>query len=283
MDIDEFEKPLPIINEALKLSLYISTSIGVLITLIYCGNIDYYPSGITAGDTIFFIAATLGFSFLYILITFLLHSVGILISPILRLIQYPIIKFYCWFKNYDEIRAQEIPKINFRKLKIDDAQTIFIGVFGFILIFFLYFRNVDKALGLTACTIVMAFIFGLWNTKTKMEFEKPERTRTKKIGLIAMALIVPLILNHSNMDIINQAMTMIGVRHNNTVITLDKKHQDFLHKNGIEGENGLYTGVKVLFRGIGNNTVILIDHLQLAVPTGEIVVGIPYAHDKEKN
>ncbi len=283
MDINELEKPLPIINEALKLSLYVSASIGVLITLIYCGHIDYYPTGITAGDTIFFIAATLGFSFLYILIVFFIHSIGVLISPIFKLIQEPAIKAYCKLRKLDPEKENEIPRINFRKLRLDDFQTIFVGTIGLALIFILYFKNAEKAFELTTCAIAMAFIFGLWNTQTTIEIEKPERTKTKKIGLIVLALITPLILNHSNIDIINQSMAIIGVRHDNATVSLDKKHQEFLHKNGIYGKNGLYIGVKVLFRGIGNNVVIQIEHLQLAIPIEEIIVGIPYSPTKNED
>jgi len=270
MNIEIFEKPLPIITDLLKLTFYISTTVGFLITLIYCASIDYYPTGITIGDTIFFISATLGFSVLYILITYALHCAGVLISPALRLLQKTVITG----RNYFAKQSHENTPIEFRKLRLDDSQTIIIGIIVLILLAILYFKNADKALGLTLTIIAMGFLFGLWNTKTKMELQDPPKTSQKRVFILISALIAPLLFSQSNKDMITQSMTMIGVRHGNVTISLSNTYEEFLRNNGIYGTHGVYEGVEILFRGIGNNVVLKIEDLKISVPSEEIIIGI---------
>src|SRR5690606_33052539 len=80
--------------------------LGVLVAIAYCGTIGYYPSGLTLGDSLFFIAASLAFAITYSLVVAALFAAGMTISPVLRWVQ-PLVLF--GLNKYREVRNK--PKI----------------------------------------------------------------------------------------------------------------------------------------------------------------------------
>lgn len=64
--LEKYDKPLDVIQKMLKMFFSIAfLTPGVVLVLIYCGKIDYFPSGLTFGDGFIFIAVCLAYSSLY--------------------------------------------------------------------------------------------------------------------------------------------------------------------------------------------------------------------------
>ncbi len=261
-----------------KASIQVSICLGVIVTIIYCGTINFYPSGLTIGDTLFFIAASLAFAVSYTVLVFAIISAGITISPIFRWLQ-PLVIFIInsllRFRKKEEIKN----KINFPVLGFDSIGPV---VFGFIFILIttvLFYSEFDRAFNLTLAILLMSFIYGAWHTKPTGREKNEGWEKKVKVGLFIVAYLVPLVIMQAKGNFLNQSMDMIGVRAKGSAVQLSKKYTDFLTDNKIlytskspEGE-GRYSDVVVLFRGIGSSIFIKVEKLSLSVQAKDIIIG----------
>ncbi len=261
-----------------KVCIQISICLGVIVTIIYCGSIGFYPSGLTIGDTLFFIAASLAFAVSYTLVVLAILAAGITISPFLRRLQLGVISIFNIYRRHrkkEEIKS----KINFPKIGPENYATLFVGLFFIILVLSMYSKDFDQAFSLTLATLSMSFCYGAWYTKPANPKNKENWEKKVKIGLVIFAYFLPFFIIQARGNFFNQSMRMIGVRTENCIIQLSKKHTDFLDSNNIscsskskEGE-GVYNNVVILFRGIGNSVVIKVKDISVAVPSKDIIIG----------
>lgn len=277
MDRAELTKHLEFASQTSKTVLQVGVCLGVLITITYCGKIDYYPAGLTIGDVLFFVTASLAFLFSYTLVVLILLCAGITFSPVLRWLQNIIFAIPVLEKKLRNDKG-DILRINFPVLEGDKLPIVVFGIIVFLIVITTYFKDFDKGFSLTLAVFLMSFLYGLWHTQPlNLSAEKTE-LRVKS-GLAILIALVPLIVTKSQDNILNQAMNLVGVRSEDVVIQLPKKYVSFLNKNHIDADyevgkgSGIYRNSKILFRGIGEYTVLEIKGFSLVVGNKELLIG----------
>jgi hypothetical protein len=271
--------------ELIKIFMQFSAVAGVLITLIYCGTIGYFPAGLTLGDALFFVAASLSFVLMYSLVSAALLYAGISASVFLRWLQ-PLIFFVINQVRRLASRPPLLIRVNFPILTFDYLMPALVGILVFLLNAIAYYRDPFRAASLTGAIVLLGFFWGLFNTKPRRKEYNLVKERRLKIGLAIFAYCIPLLIIESKGSFLNLSMAMIGVRVESTSVQLDKKYTEFLKANKIFpsqtnplGE-GLYEDVTVLFRGVGTELSVKVDGFSLAIPSEEIIVGIPSTKTK---
>ena len=76
---------LEISTKLLKLLFFMSFFVGGVIVLTYFIRIGYFPAGIGVGDSLFFIAVAMWFSFVYVVYIGCVSAVGLLMVWIFRI------------------------------------------------------------------------------------------------------------------------------------------------------------------------------------------------------
>lgn len=266
--------------ELIKIFMQVSAVAGVLITLIYCGTIGYFPAGLSLGDALFFVAASLSFALMYTLLFVSLLYAGISASIFLRWLQ-PLIFFVTNKVRRLAGRPSLLIKVNFPILTLEYLMPALVGVMMFIINAIAYYRDPSQAATLTCAILLLGFFWGVFNTKPRRKEYNLAKEKRLKIGLVVFAYCIPLLVIKSEGSILNVSMAMIGVRVESTSVQLDKKYTEFLKANKIFpsqtnllGE-GIYQDVTVLFRGVGTELSVRIDGFSLAIPSDKIIVGIP--------
>jgi hypothetical protein len=278
--IKKYRDEINFIWELTKIFMQFSAVAGILVTLIYCGTIGYFPTGLTLGDALFFVAASLSFVLMYSLISAAMLYAGISSSVFLRWLQ-PLIFFVI---NKVRRLARKPPlliRVSFPILTFDYLMPALVGILVFLLNAIAYYRDIFKAASLTGAILLLGFFWGLFNTKPRRKEYNFVKERRLKIGLAVFMYCIPLLVIESKGSFLNLSMAMIGVRVESTSVQLDEKYTEFLKANKIFpsqtnplGE-GIYEDVTVLFRGVGSELSVKVDGFSLAIPSDEIIVGIP--------
>ncbi len=277
MKLEDLEKPVEVISAIAKLTLQLGISIGVLTIIVYCGRIDYYPTGVTIGDSLLFIAASLAVSFTYTLVVLAFFSAGLTLSPVLRYMQ----KTAVFVIN---IARQNNPEklrclVSFPELGLDKLGVI---VFGLLMLFIFVAKMADDfavGVGLLEGALLMGVIYGLWHTEPpKVIAGNKGLERQVKISLALVAILIPLIATKSQGSILDQAMRLIGVRNDAVVVQISERYAKFLESNGVIPEipitkdGAVYKDAAILFQGIGTNSVLEVGGVRLVLPASEFVV-----------
>jgi len=273
----KFDKPIQSALLIAKACIQISIFLGALITIAYCGTVDFYPSGLTIGDTLFFMASCLAFAITYTLFVFALICTGVTISPILRQCQKIVIFVIHLVKSFKG-NKNKIYKIKFKYLDKSDSLIALIGIIFFILSFSVIIKDFNRGFNFILAIIAMGFFVGLWNTKPIQKKYDENKAKKIRISIAFLIYLLPLFTLQENGNFLNQSMNMIGVRTESVTLQLSKKHTDFLTLNNIKyskinsGE-GIYPHSTVLFRGIGNNILVNIQGMELSIDSKNIIIG----------
>ena len=266
----------PIVS-IVKLCIQISLAVGVIVVIAYCGVINYYPSGLTIGDSFFFVASSLAFAITYTVLVLGLFAAAVTLSPILRMV-YSIVIWFINCKLKYQGKSSISSKINFPELKWDSLPMVFAGLL-MLSIVAIASRLGSEVFTIVISILVISFFWGLFNTKPIMKEYDEKKAKKIKLIVVLMIYIAPFIIIETKSSFLNQAMKLIGVRIESSTVQISKKYKEFLKINGygadqlVNNGDGIYKNVTVLFRGIGTDIVVDIDGYNIAIPNKEIIIG----------
>ncbi|MCR6651288.1 MAG: hypothetical protein NVV73_07255 [Cellvibrionaceae bacterium] len=276
--LEFIESKLKFISPILKLCAQASILLGLLVTISYCGVIGHYPSGLMLGDSLFFVAASLAFALNYSLVVAALLCAGITISPFLRWTQALILSGINAFPKLSEKRPY-VWRLNFPPLNSDHLMYVLGGLFVFLLLTLACAARTQNSGSLAAAVFVMAFLWGIWNTKPRRKEYREGGIKTIRLALVTLIYFAPLAVIEVKGSFLNQAMTMVGVRQESRLVQFDKQYVAYLEIQGIkpslvtqEGD-GIYERVLILFRGIGQDVVMQIDGFSFSAPASKVIIG----------
>ena len=141
---DKLEK-ISELSSLFKVAVQLVVFIGVCVSLCYFVDINYFPQGLTIGDTLFFIASSLAFATVYLLVVVFLFCGGFFISPFLSWIQSIGHSIFGFFSKKKVSKY----KINFLKITWSLFIPAFAGFLSICLCVFLYSDDVLKGLEYT--------------------------------------------------------------------------------------------------------------------------------------
>lgn len=196
-------------------------------------------------------------------------------SPFLRWTQKTLLYIFRILKKTLRRKEDNHIAINFKNVGVDDAGIVAVGLIVFFFVIAGLTSVPGTALRLLASIFVMSVLYGLWYTKPRKEGSELKA----KVAISIIILAMPVIIAQLQGNILNQAMSWIGVRHDNVEIQLPSKYANFLSSNKIScgctilDSGVIYNNANILLRGIGEYTVVEIDKFTLVVPNEDVLIG----------
>lgn len=272
IDMKRIDEILELAPKLFKLASQIVVGVGALLVFFYCGRIRYFPIGIGLGDSIFFVWASIAFGIIYSIWVYVLYSIGTLLiflvtklASCLRFAMYPLSTNVS--KLVKKVR-NGIPNIT-----IEEIPLVIAGIIvGFIVTPLIFFDDVFNGFKFIGASFLTGFGFMVIK---KVKFDKDHY----KYIVIATVYLLPLVTSGLSEKLINQAMKVVGIRNDNAYIKVSKDYGEFMssfHKDGQENINKEFVECTIVFKGIGENTVIEIDHkgkkTNFIVPNNQIYI-----------
>ncbi len=255
-----------------KLLLQLFLAIGFILTLTYCSTINFYPSGLTIADGLFFILISFTFTFYYSIIWFLLFCGGIAISPIFRKIQ-------SFETKFDKKKSDKTHDMSLSFPSLFKNELLSFGIIGYVTLIFIvcdYFINhPERTFKLIIIVIFMGIYWGILNKK----INNKSNSFSTLYPLTLIVYIIPGVFLGGGLSLLNNSMETIGVRTQSSIIQLAENHTFFLIANDIEpflitkDNEGIFKNATVLFQGIGTNIHVKIENFSLTVPSKDIIIG----------
>ncbi|AKX54624.1 hypothetical protein AKN90_02075 [Thiopseudomonas alkaliphila] len=281
MQLEDIEKQLELIPKVLKIALQFGIGIGALIILIYCGGIGYYPSGLTVGDGLLFVAVALSFGFSYSIVVFFLFCTAIVLTPFWRVLQVIFVHAHkLWLKINK--RPGEAESLKFPPLTSDQLLGVaLIGIIGVIFILISFFKDFELFIGLVLSVILMAFCYLLLNSVSEKQEDTEVQKETKKkvkLAFILSIYLIPLVVGRFQGNVLDQTMRLIGVRTDNAVVQFQKDYKPFV-ESSLDTKDRNHYEAKVLFNGFGTSSVLEIEGKRFVVPNSQYFL----RYDKSAN
>jgi len=252
LSIEEVEKALDLIPKVLKIVFQFAIAVGTIIVILYAGRVGYYPSGLTFGDTLLFIAVAISFGFSYTLVVFILFCTSdVLLSFITSCLQI--------FNTNHKIDVNTSLKVG----------ILIFGIIGIALIIYSFFSNRETFFGLLVSVPLMSCFLYIYNTFRieKLDTDEIKRDKSKMQIIFALLIyIIPLVVGKFQGSAIDQAMRLIGVRNDNATVQFDNDYQLFIEEITKTKDKKMYS-VKILFQGLGSSNVLEYENIRLVVPS----------------
>ncbi|OOE83848.1 hypothetical protein BZG73_10700 [Salinivibrio siamensis] len=134
-------------SKIIRLIFQFFVSAGVLVVLFYCGRIGYYPTGLTVGDGLIFVAVALSFGFTYSMVVFMLYCTSIALTPLWRFLSKIFIALEKARRRFAN-NPDEVTINKFRELKGDRISMAVLGTLGLLIMTRTAFIDLDLFYGL---------------------------------------------------------------------------------------------------------------------------------------
>ncbi|MCD2453175.1 hypothetical protein GO003_022590 [Methylicorpusculum oleiharenae] len=280
--------------DSVKRFLEVGGPLGAVIVLSYCFKIGYFPQGMTVGDTLSFVIVALMYGFLFALISLSLFSVGKLILHLIGALLGFVLKDRAasvW--HHITVICGFIPLL----------PTLIFALIGVLYIAMYWKDKGPSAIWLAVPVLILLFLVGgyvIMDRKLASEGERlknfveivggekriESEARLKRLKVLRalfvwIIILWPIILGLISEPFINGAIRLSHLRIDEAEVYVKQPYCEiatvyFAKAKQSESEKFCkFTGMAVLFHGIGTNTLLATMSDQdnyLAVPSKEVVV-----------
>lgn len=250
----------------------LTTALGVIIFLVYCLRINFFPTGMSLSDVIFFLLVTLSFMLLMGFTFCGWYSTGCIIvwlflkSSLLicRKMNKTHSKFYRNTKG--TYRAA-------RKLHLFEPMFALISVsflIGFVILKFLLDGRLQVFLVISSILFVSVSILIIANVNYGKQMTR-EKKRYSTIGILFFMVFPLLFMSGMGEIISDRSMNIIGVKKDDATFLLkDNDLEMARHLTGNNGQSFFYGDV--LFTGVGDTSLLIINHKRLIVKNANLTI-----------
>ena len=256
---------LEISTKLLKFLFFISFLVGGVIVLTYFIRIGYFPAGIGVGDSLFFIAVAMWFSFVYITYIGCLSAACLSMVWIFRI---PI----NWILSLTKTRVLfdcDKPRIN----RFDRSFSLMLlGGLSVVLILLILsfdpeYREFVKSTASSALIFVFIMVLLLASCPDEepiinakllnIESLKERQKRNAKIFLLFCMIFTPLVFSEVHFHLSKIVFARMGVSVKDAEIYIDKKMEAIFYGQGtLADDYFILKEVNVLWTGVGSGTVV---------------------------
>ncbi|MHA3049629.1 hypothetical protein [Acinetobacter sp. ANC 4639] len=268
----EIDTNLGTILKASTFVLGLITFLGCSIFVLYCLHLNYFPAGVSAGDSLIFIIIAVCFGFLYSIIVACLLSLGTCIS---YLILNPLLKPLGFIRRkLPLLQPATTPLEPFRFVK-PNAIHWMLFLFGFMFIW--EFINQDKTISINLIASVL-FLSVLWTfiqdneAKRYALLNEAETTENslrltnlnrRKYLFSGCIFIFPILFGGIGVNTLEGSMKFSNLQKRDSYILVQSPYSRFIPKK-YEVTKPQYTGsgyttfkgINVMLTGIGQKTII---------------------------
>ncbi len=284
---ESFEQYLgSIIKRHPKLPYLVFASVGILLVMIYCISIGFYPSGLTLSDTLFFISVCIIFTLFYSFVSF-----GFFTAAITWL------AFFNWLIHWvtNKITTSGSNGYHVPKLKIQHyiIQTgilsnivflLFIAIEDYSPVTILINFSAIASLLLLTNIFSATFVNDKWLNHLKGSHSNSKNVNFIKLLFFILIYLIPLLLGQLSSGITEKTFEIMSIRQLNSDITVSKKHLktelDFHYEQKLSSESicnantCLIKNATILFTGVGTSTRIKLigerGHIRITIPNNLI-------------
>lgn len=280
-------------SKILTLGFKLSTFLGGFCFVLYCQRLNYFPVGVTIGDSLLFLIFAASFGLVYSFIVFSLLSFGLCWAYWLN----PIFKYF--HQHYKKYKARntntEVPDpIPFVK---PELIHFFFAIFGGIFIFLMYKLDSSVLPNLLATTFILSVIWGAHqdhkpnvsiflpsadDTQNYIHIDKAKKIKWLLLGLI---VLLPLFFSGVSGRLLDAGMKFSNLSTGTSYILVKPPYDKaipvrHIDKKPIYTESGFTTfkNIEVMLTGIGQKTVVQFmlnpntKPQTLAIPNDKIIV-----------
>lgn len=258
-------KILDIVEKIFKIVFFISFFVGGIVVLIYCIRIGYMPAGIGVGDSLFFIAIAMWFSFIYVLYFGCISATSLLVVwvvklPINRIFSLSKALFNCKERRINEFDWSLYPLLlgglifALALYKVIDLPELrgFVTSTGYLV--------VAISVSLVVSLIIHQDLEALFNAiRRNLESLKGCWKRYVMIIPLLVIFFSPLVVYPEiSKQMSKAAFGGLGVSVKNAEIYLDRKKEPLFYggETTVSNDHLILKDVDILWTGVGNGTVI---------------------------
>lgn len=268
---------------------------GGLAFLAYCYRIQYFPEGVTAGDTLALIFISVSFCALYLLFSASLYALGVTL--------YPVWKLKNWALGlYNRLSRKDVTIIEYIK---PDLSLVGLSLFGVLIIAFAGLSTPTSMITLLLCCWGLAVMAATHKKATiklseiqseinsplsqlsdiqKEEYEKDQKHYiSARYKIAGFALLIPLLLGGMSGKILLGSISALSIKSEGVIIHVKKPYGALIESYGLTAspksigkEYMAFENTSILLRGIGKNTVVAPipenTDINVAIPNDSIVV-----------
>lgn len=255
------------ITEAIALMSTVGVLFGGGLLIAYCTAIGFFPSGLTAADTLFFLWISIIAGVTWGVFVFNLWLIAVGLSAALDSLPKKLRYRNWWLEESERAGGFE------RLITVSVGN----GVLFFLIAFFLTYPNSTLIVGTVSSVISIWFIIYYFRS---MKLKALTETDKKLVRLLALSLPVivfflTLFITDSWRYLPTQTMEKMGIKQNNVSIVVDKTSYEMLQKvAGIAVECDkvcVLPNVNVLFSGIGSKMMLEIAEKTIVLDAKSIV------------
>ncbi|MDR2188157.1 MAG: OmpA family protein [Azonexus sp.] len=260
-------------NEVMNIILKLLIASGALLTFVYCFFIiNFFPTGLTTGDTLFFLSIAVGFAFIhFIILGYSWLATGWLAHPMRIIVK--IKEDWRRFNNHFAINGASWRNITFWKSFLKGfLESIDYGLHGFMscvalaFLVIIYIKSFFVAIVLACMGILLGWVIDLpKNTKIP---NKKKRLAAFILG--STVFLLPAILGREILEgELKVVLGKLGVRHDQGNVWLSEENFALLRAVAEQSHVPLFpcdsddkmrgkivSGVDVLWHGIGERSLI---------------------------
>lgn len=273
----------------------IAIPIGALSIVIYSFRIGYFPRDLSISDAILFMVGAFGFGSIAVIFVGSLLSLGIFISPGIRLV------FRCVIYAINKFSETEVkPHHTFAPFHWLSACG---SLYAFILIFFFGRENKYIYWQLPLVSILLYIFYSIYRSygekiqahetkKTNVIFTSDshddnskadtDKLKREKVFTLLGILLIPFLFGGASGQLLDQSMVILHIRINHAAILVQEPYASLLSNNqrykySNDPNNWYrYNGASVLFTGYGKYSVVSVksgqENIKLEIPNDKIII-----------
>lgn len=275
MSVLYLEKNLNLLSACLSTAFKFGVFTGGSCVILYSLRIGHFPQDLSLGDGILFLMAAACFGIVYIFFTISLISLGMLISPLIKIITKLAIKLSSIFRKKPFRQRFELAPIEW--------PFIFLSIFAIFFIFILGGNEPTAYWNLPLVSITLYILYSAYqsngsklnklislesavihtNEKDKIhEIGCPNNIRKNQMLIITAMFAIPLLIGGVSGQLLDAAMRAAHVRVDNSIIYVKEPYSSLIPahleitSDGIPDGYKKFKGILISFKGFGKTTVI---------------------------
>jgi len=259
------------IIKASTFAIGFSTFLGSLIFVLYCLHLDYFPSGVTAGDSLIFIVLAACFGVLYGLVVTCLLSVGVCITYCFNPLLKPL-GFLCRKLPFSRPANASLEPFRFVKPSIIHLMLFVFGI-GLVLKFANQNWQLLFQLSSTILMISLAWTLHQNNELKRDALSNEPETRAnglklKKLNqlkylLLGFIFVVPIVFGGIALNTLEGGMRLSNLQKRASYVLIQPPYSHFIptgykvtDPRYIEPGYTTFKDINVMLTGIGQKTII---------------------------
>jgi len=239
------------------------TGAGVIVFMFYCIRMQFFPTGLTLSDVIFFLMVITSFSLILVFFILCWYSMSVIVAALSMRVAFFLATKY---KNSKALRSFKGTRRVARKMKIYEPIWAHV-IISFMAIFTIYLvvrsKDVNVLPIFSSVIMTAALIMIIPNIYFDKRIEKKKKNKMAAL-VTGVAFIFFFMLSGMAPVLSDTGMTIIGVRKSNVTIMLQGSDLKMArHLTGNQEQN-YFTG-EALFTGVGASSLLVIDKKRIIV------------------